>query len=364
MALLTCDGKERSGDTQFWLNAEITFLAATMSHIAAAYPQAATPATMMNWLLNPDLDEQVAQLLNSPSPAARYNATQFLKAEEKIRGNVTLGFATSLTWLVEPRARRFTSSTLTPPDFAAIRRQPHRLYWCLPEDDTKPLQPLAALFFTLFTHQLLHSEQGYIPVNLLLDEVANIGRIPDFPRLMTTARSRDIGVICGLQDIAQFISLYSESDQQILLTNLLTKVVLPGLGNKAAKEISETLGDTTVETARPGTSRGPLGLVRKGTSFQTMSTTRRLLTPAEVTGIGSDEMIITRAEKTPMRLKRAFYRDPEIPISPAPLGKTIELTFTHQDNPQLPKKLRRRSNGSRPINDESESLPKPPDFLR
>ena len=62
------------------------------------------------------------------------------------------------------------------------------LYWQVHEQDVDLLKPLSSLFFTLLLHQLCHGEGELpAPLALLLDEFAQVGRIPKFPNTIAVA---------------------------------------------------------------------------------------------------------------------------------------------------------------------------------
>ncbi len=89
---------------------------------------------------------------------------------------------------------------------------------------------------------------GRLPVHvrLLLDEMANIGQIPKFEKLIATIRSREISACIILQAQSQLKSIYKDNADTII-GNCDTTVFLGGKESTTLKEISETLGKETID---------------------------------------------------------------------------------------------------------------------
>lgn len=98
---------------------------------------------------------------------------------------------------------------------------------------------------------------GRLPVHVrcLLDEFANIGKIPSFEHLISTIRSREISVNIVLQSQAQLKSVYKDSTDTII-DNCDSYLFLGGRGKTTLKDLSETLGKETIDTFNTGDSRG------------------------------------------------------------------------------------------------------------
>jgi type IV secretion system protein VirD4 len=346
-AIFQSDGGNITGDAQFWLYAESAFLAAAMSHVALAFPQAPTPATLVDWLTAYNDDHLTNQLFESPSRAARFLARTYDKADRRLKGGIGLAVGSRLAFLSDDTLRRFTSASATPPNFRSIHRRPTRVFWCLNETDVEQLKPLSALFFTICFHELLQS-QGSVPVTLLLDEAANIGRLPALMNVVTTARGRDIGIVVGLQALSQLAEIYGRDAAAAILDNLQTKIILAGLNFESADPISKLLGEATVVQPRRGKSMGPVGVLAKGRSLMWQDSVRRLMTPDEVRRIGENEMLVITRNLPPIRLDRSIYRAPERPGRAHKLDEARVITFPQPR--RYPK--------------DTPQLPEPPDFLK
>ena len=89
---------------------------------------------------------------------------------------------------------------------------------------------------------------GRLPIHVrfLLDEMANIGQIPKFEKLIATIRSREISASIILQAQSQLKAIYKDNADTII-GNCDTTLFLGGKEKTTLKEISETLGKETID---------------------------------------------------------------------------------------------------------------------
>ncbi|MEO3137231.1 type IV secretory system conjugative DNA transfer family protein [Ruminococcus bicirculans (ex Wegman et al. 2014)] len=92
-------------------------------------------------------------------------------------------------------------------------------------------------------------------VRCLLDEFANIGEIPQFEKLIATIRSREISASIILQAKSQLKAIYKDNADTIE-GNCDTMLFLGGKEKSTLKEISESLGNETIDSFNTSTNRG------------------------------------------------------------------------------------------------------------
>ena len=99
--------------------------------------------------------------------------------------------------------------------------------------------------------------RGRLPVHvrMLLDEVANVGQIPNLERVSATVRSREISICLILQAYSQLKALYKDHAETII-GNMDTKIFLGGAEPSTLKELNQSLGKETIDTYNTGESRG------------------------------------------------------------------------------------------------------------
>ncbi|MGN0255916.1 MAG: VirD4-like conjugal transfer protein, CD1115 family [Chordicoccus sp.] len=98
---------------------------------------------------------------------------------------------------------------------------------------------------------------GRLPVHVrcLIDEMANIGQIPNLEKLMATIRSREISAVLVLQAKSQLKSIYKDNADTII-GNCDSQIFLGGSEKTTLKDLNESLGKETIDTYNTGESRG------------------------------------------------------------------------------------------------------------
>ena len=111
--------------------------------------------------------------------------------------------------------------------------------------------------FNLLCEEADDKYNGRLPVHVrcLIDEAANIGQIPNLEKLMATIRSREISACLVLQAQSQLKALYKDSADTII-GNCDSRLFLGGSEPTTLKELSEALGQETIDTFNTGESRG------------------------------------------------------------------------------------------------------------
>ena len=94
-----------------------------------------------------------------------------------------------------------------------------------------------------------------IPTRFLLDEFANIGKIPRFEKLIATIRSREISACVVLQAQSQLKSIYKD-DAETITGNMDTVLFLGGKEKTTLKDLAESLGKETIYMLTNNVSRG------------------------------------------------------------------------------------------------------------
>lgn len=84
------------------------------------------------------------------------------------------------------------------------------------------------------------------PVMFILDEFANIGKIPNFEILIATIRSRLMSVMLFLQTQSQLKRIYKD-DAETIVGNCDSIVFLGGNEKTTLKDLEEMLGDETID---------------------------------------------------------------------------------------------------------------------
>lgn len=134
-----------------------------------------------------------------------------------------------------------------------------------------------------------------VPVSMLLDEFANIGRLPDVEKTIAVVRSRNISMTIYLQSFAQLKSRYKD-DAQTIIDCCDTLLFLGGKSTDTNREISEMAGKQTIHTVTWNESRGTTSNSTRNYNLQE----RELIQSAEVAKMDRTKAIVLIAGADPL----------------------------------------------------------------
>jgi len=128
-------------------------------------------------------------------------------------------------------------------DFAALGRERIALFLNISDTD-RSLDPLAALLYAQALQELcaeadqMPEHRLDIPVRFYLDDFAANVTIPDFDKIISVIRSREISVSIVLQSLSQLDSLYGHPRAQTILSGCDNLLYLGGQDVETAQYIS------------------------------------------------------------------------------------------------------------------------------
>jgi len=140
-------------------------------------------------------------------------------------------------------------------DFASLGEEKTALFVIVSDtDDSLNFIPaiMYSQLFNLLCDKADNEHGGRLPVHVrfLLDEFANLGKIPKFEKLIATIRSREISACVILQTQSQLKSLYKD-DMETIIGNMDCVLFLGGKEKSTLEEISKMLGKETIDQVRP-----------------------------------------------------------------------------------------------------------------
>ena len=145
-------------------------------------------------------------------------------------------------------------------------------------------------------------------VRFLLDEFANIGKIPEFPQKISTCRKYNISTTIVLQSIAQIKMLYKD-DFETIIGNCDTAICLGTNEQTTADYFSKKLGNGTIRVKSSSKSVG-----KSGANISIGKSKRELMQPDEIMTMPFDECIVMMNHISP------FY-DKKYPLETHPQFK-------------------------------------------
>jgi len=143
------------------------------------------------------------------------------------------------------------------------------------------LRPLISLWIDTLVLRLLNEPMpDQKPVWFVIDELASLQRLPQLHTAITENRKSQHPVILGFQGRSQMQARYGE-DAEAMLSQPATKIFLRTTEPRAAKWVSEAIGEIEVERLRETHYDGS----RPGSNFALDRQTEPLVLPSEVSGL-------------------------------------------------------------------------------
>ena len=180
------------------------------------------------------------------------------------------------------------------------------IFLALPDEDPT-FNFLAAIFYQCLFDSIIRRCRTYpgeclaTPLHCFLDEFANVGRIPNFDKLIATIRSRKVSVSIILQTIAQLKTMYKDSWETIV-GNCDSVLFLGGNEQSTTEWLSKLLGKETIDLRTTSDSRGVSG----SHTINYQRTGRELLTPDELAQLDNDKCIYNLRGLHPFLSRKAW----------------------------------------------------------
>ena len=169
---------------------------------------------------------------------------------------------------------------------------------------------LLTIFFSQMIQQLYNyaDDNGgalKVPTYFILDEFANIGKVPDFDKKISTSRSRKISFSVILQNLDQLEAVYEKSYETII-GNCDTHVFLGSNSYKTVEYFSKALGEKTIERDSISINKDRQ-YFRTGQSVSDQVMARALMTPDELRRMDNDLCIIFEKGIKPVKANKFYY---------------------------------------------------------
>ena len=180
----------------------------------------------------------------------------------------------------------------------------------------------------------------------ILDEFANIGKIPDFDKKISTSRSRGISFSVILQNIDQLEAVYEKSYETIM-GNCDTHVFLGSNSFKTVEYFSKQLGEKTIDRDNISINKDKQNH-RTGKSLSDQIMARALMTPDELRRLDNDLCIIFEKGLKPIKANKFYYFK-------HPMDKEMQrYAISHNDIGEIERGTWRKYNPYNPYIDEKD----------
>ena len=306
----------------FWDNGEANLLKAMIMLISMSKTRTDDQKNLSEvyWTLIGNGEKAIAKMfnrldLNHPARAP-YNL--YAQSSESVRSGILLGLGTRLQVLQNRVVTRLISGNdidLTAPGKRKCA------YFIILSDQEASMAFLSSLFFSFLFIKLTrfadNSPGGHcpVPVNLILDEFNNIGRIggapdgSDFARSLSVIRSRDIRVTLAVQSLGQLQNRYPNNLWAEIIGNCDIQPMLGCTDDVTASYISTRSGDMSIQVESTMTTKQTVALAQVIPQYRESQGhgRRKLLTPDEVLRIPHTEMLVIIRGQNLLKLNKFDY---------------------------------------------------------
>lgn len=277
-----------------------------------------------------------------------YKSIEVVAASEKTFSNVLSSLQSKLGKFDSKEISEVTSTDTI--NFEDIGSKKTAVY-VISSDTHTAYDFLLTIFFAQMIQQLYdfadkNGGRLKVPVFFILDEFANIGKIPDFDKKISTSRSRGISFSVILQNLDQLEAVYEKSHETIM-GNCDTHVFLGSNSFKTVEYFSKALGEKTISRDSKSINRDKNDK-RQGYSTSDQVMGRALMTPDELRRMDNDLCIIFEKGLKPVKARKYYYFESQM------VKKLQEYTLDHNDFDSGNRGVWRKFNPYNPYPDNGE----------
>lgn len=322
------EGGKSAPKDEFWDNATSLLLSAIFYyvkvHIKDPSEQNLTKVAELLLMANPDqnnkaeLDEVFNEIENkegSQDPCVKLYKSYKLAGEKTLQ-SINISAVTKLSkFFIKEVQELTTKDEINLREFA--NPDSKMILYVIISDTDSSFNFLVAmlyqqLFDVLFEEARKKGGRLPVPLRMLLDEFANIGKIPNFESIISVVRSRNISVVPIFQSLAQVKNAYDKA-ADIILDNCDTWIFLGGQSTDTTKEMSGKIGKTTIDL-----SIGNRTYSREGSYSESNSLIQRdLMMSDELSKMSDDDLIVLIRGYDP-------YKGPKFILEEHPNYKYLE----------------------------------------
>ena len=346
--------KTESGSDPYWDDMAEMLLKALIYYLIATRPEEeqnlASCAELVRAANNKGGSNLLSDLMNQlpyDHPARMYYKSIEI-APEKTYGSILSSLQSKLGKFDSKEIAELTSTDTI--NFEEIGSKKTAVY-VISSDTHTAYDFLLTIFFSQMIQQLYDyadknggtlKERTYF----ILDEFANIGKIPDFDKKISTSRSRGISFSVILQNIDQLEAVYEKSYETIM-GNCDTHVFLGSNSFKTVEYFSKALGEKTIGRNSISINKDKRNhKTGKSVSDQVMA--RALMTPDELRRMDNDQCIIYEKGIKPVKADKFYYFK-------HPMAKELSrYAISHNDIAEIDRGTWRKYNPYNPYVEDKE----------
>ena len=263
-----------------------------------------------------------------------------MQSSDTVKTGMIMGLGTRLQIMQNPAVQQITCRSdidLTLPGREKCA------YFIVISDSNKSMSFLSSLFFScLFIKLTQFADRQLtrccpVPVNLILDEFNNIGKLgaeedgSDFARLLSTCRSRGLRVMMAVQSLGQLQNRYPNNLWWELVGNCDVQLMLGCTDEITAEYFSNRSGEMTVDVNNYMTNRRTLAVAQIIPEYRQMDGVgrRKVLTPDEVLRLPKHQLLCIIRASNVLQLDKVDY-------TKHPYSKQIIKSSVYDYKPEQP----------------------------
>ena len=181
-------------------------------------------------------------------------------------------------------------------------------------DKSAAMRAISSLFFNFLFKDLSEAADKYgpetrLPVNVICDEFANLGRMPQFEVVISTVRSRRINLSIILQSTTQLNKVYGEDDANTIIACCDTIVFIGCNDTETAKFVSDLSGVASIRVTSYKDSESQFGArpLMQAHQISDGDGKRNLMNPDEVRRLPSDQILIYHRGQNMLKVNRCGW---------------------------------------------------------
>ena len=246
------------------------------------------------------------------APLQLWNNFLMIADSDRTRANILGGLATKLKLFALEGVQNITGSTTL--DIRKLGRKKDKpiALFIFMKDSDRTFSPIinvsiSTIFKTLYNTAYDTGNKLEVPVYFILEEMANIGKIPDIQEMLGTMRGRRIYPMMIWQSFSQMKNRYGDGWEDIV--SMCDTIVYLGVNDDfTAKYCSNALGDTTIKIQNTS-KKGDVKLFDLNDKSESIAyNSRKLMFPDEVRRNDNNLFIIWQRSRFPALLYKVQYK--------------------------------------------------------
>ena len=297
-----------------WINMSIPLFSAALAYakyfgITKSIPEA------IDIILRDSLEEMEKKFIKNKFAYRQFLIFKSSAESEKTLASIKSVLTTNVQIFLEDKVENFVTPRIEFDEYgekkidekslldpAILRERPTVLFLCIPENQSTYMMPLTSVLYYQILNINISKAEGH-PILCFFDEFPNSGSVLGIDTIISTCRSRRIGVSICTQGIEQLQQVYGDKITSTLLNNLKTKLIFAGLTGDSAKYVSELSGYTTVEAKNYSSGGGGKTMADSlfsGRQVSKSGVRRELLTTDEIRTMPKDKVLVIAQNANPV----------------------------------------------------------------